>query len=101
MEPTLTPLSKIIVASLIMYPAKFILSALTVHPEAVSVSEVLAESPVNTVIRFSVSAAFGKVKIPIVSAVLLVALIVKLCVWHTFRVYVESGVVEVKDVGRN
>ena len=55
----------------------------------------------NTWIACCCVDAFGKVKMPTVSEALLVALIVKFCVWHTFKEYVEPGVVEVKDDGRN
>ena len=61
--------------------------------------EFIAESPVN--IRLSVLIALGKVKMPTASEALLVALRVNSCVWHTFKVYVEPGVVEVKEFGRN
>ena len=45
--------------------------------------------------------AFGKVKMPTASEAMFVALILKCCVWHTFKVNVEPVVIEVKDVGRN
>ena len=56
----------------------------------------------NTLTVCCCFAAFGRLKMPIVSVVLLVALIVKLCacVWHTFKENVAL-LVEVKDIGRN
>ena len=67
----------------------------------VAVVLVPSELSENTWIACCCVDAFGKVKMPTVSEALLVALIVKFCVWHTFKEYVEPGVVEVKDDGRN
>ena len=64
----------------------------------VAVVLVPSELSENTWIACCCVDAFGKVKMPTVSEALLVALIVKFCVWHTFKEYVELGL---KDVGRN